>query len=242
MNIQLLSDLHLEFYPRGYLPTEFISNADVLVIAGDMAVGPKDVEFYLRFFATHYNHVIYVLGNHEAYGHSLQEFDYLEVPANVHFLNPGCIKLGDTTFIGGTLWTDFRNNKASEKVSGKYITDFKRIQGFTTQKAKELYNYHHEYILKAVQAIPGKKVIITHFLPGKHCISPQYLNKGYPTDELNAYFAPEPVIPTTEVSHWLFGHTHDSVDTTINNTRYLANPYGYLGHELNHNFHPRLQL
>ena len=238
MNIKLFSDLHTEFWPPGFFPDYLTEHSDVLILAGDIAVGKLNVEKFLHRVAPFHKHVIYLPGNHEYYRHDIHCLDSLELPMNVHYLNPGCIKIDDTTFIGATLWTNFNNNIASEKVASKYINDFKSIQGFTTKHCIELYNYHYQYILKALRDVPGKRIVITHFLPSKQCIHPRWNKEDFPTKQLNDYFANDldELILAHQPSHWLFGHTHDTIDTTLGNTRLLANPYGYRNHEVNKRF------
>jgi predicted phosphodiesterase len=225
MKIHLLSDIHSEFI-KGSLKTFFenlLAPADILVLAGDIAVGKTNLLQAVEFFAKHYKHVILVLGNHEAYnGLGLTQFDGLETPSNVHILNPGSVTLEGITFTGGTLWTNFGNDPRAVNTAKSYINDFKR--GITTDEVTDLYNEHLEFIKQN-----PADIIVTHFLPCKECIDPRYLN---PTDTvLNKYFANDltEYIKTLDTKYWLFGHTHSKVDTQVGTTRLLANPLGYPG-------------
>ena len=68
MRIQIASDLHLEMLHRsfpGYNPVKPSSSADVLVLAGDIASLTDGVEAFADWPVP----VIYVHGNHEAYGY-----------------------------------------------------------------------------------------------------------------------------------------------------------------------------
>ena len=60
MRIRILSDLHLEIWPLELPPAE----ADVVILAGDIANAAEGVEWAKRIFATP---VLYVPGNHEPY-------------------------------------------------------------------------------------------------------------------------------------------------------------------------------
>jgi len=231
MKIRLLSDLHHEFFEDRLLYEPL--GEDVLVIAGDLAVGPKGVVNSLSKFASKNKHVIYVTGNHEYYHNSITETDeYIKrhfEGTNVHFLNPGAVTIDGVTFIGATLWSEFGKDAVAKFACARSINDFSTIRGFHTDKCVELYQKHSMYIKEAYEVYPGKKVIITHFLPDTHCISEQYRGP----DPINKYFANELgywICDLQDVPYWLFGHTHDNVDVTIGNTRCIANPYGY-----NHN-------
>lgn len=124
MNIQLLSDLHLEVHP--HFKPEPAAGADVLVLAGDIgSYQPgsllQDSDFGLqRFsplpqFAGWPVPVIFVPGNHE---YDMQDFDAAHAR-----LRETCERLGmvwleresvqmefggrPVRFVGTTLWTDF---------------------------------------------------------------------------------------------------------------------------------------
>ena len=117
MRIALASDVHLEF---GHLEIENKDNADVLVLSGDICVaksfGPKDDRFF-QDASNKFKDVVYVMGNHEHYNGDFAESEKTLRAAlarydNIHFLEKQSVKIGDVTFVGGTLWTDM--NKRDE--------------------------------------------------------------------------------------------------------------------------------
>jgi hypothetical protein len=110
-------------------------------------------------------------------------------------------------------------------MSKRCINDYRRIKGLEYQV---LYKKHLSFIKQAYEAIPGKKIIVTHFLPAQACISPRFRNDGL----INYYFAnslDKWIDSLSDVPYWFFGHTHDQVDTIIGTTRLIANPTGYPG-------------
>jgi predicted phosphodiesterase len=235
MKIQLLSDLHLEFYhdPEHFMET-LIQPADVLVLAGDIHVGIRNTARAINYFAKHYDNVVYVPGNHEFYGkRKLEDFDdpklfEARLATNVFYLNANHIQIGDITFIGAALWTDFNNNPLIKMTAESHIQDFRRIDT-TIDEMACINRIHKGYLKFAYEEFTGKKVMITHFLPAMQCISPRYRNVDQITSDLNYYFANtmDDWIETLSDVTWLFGHTHDDVDITIGQTRCLARPCGY---------------
>lgn len=227
MKIRLLSDVHHEFYEDKRLYSN--KGEDVLVIAGDLNVGHEKCWSALKQFADHVEHVVYVPGNHEYYHQNMAEFDrYMEVfcmGTNIHYLNPGHAYIDDVCFIGACLWTNFGDNKFNQVVCTQRINDFRIIKGFSGDKCTQLYNKHADYIKRQYEAVEGKKVIVTHFLPDHACVAPQYRGP----DVLNHYFANNlgDWISELRDTTWLFGHTHDLVDIQIGDTKVIANPYGY---------------
>lgn len=249
MKIKLLSDLHTEFRPpkefRDYLRYD---GEDVLILAGDIASGSTNTMDVIKSFKKEgYRDIIYVPGNHEYYGTSIRDFDAkmalkcAPIP-DVHFLNPGWVKIQDTIFIGGTLWTNFRCDPLAELDASRSISDFHRIAGFRPEHAALMY-YNHVKLFKDVNKLfPNeKKIFISHFLPAVECISPRWRDSE---NMLNNYFANDlgEWIEELENSTWLFGHTHDSVDIKIGSTRLISNPYGYFGREVNPDFKPFLYI
>jgi len=228
--MKLISDLHFEFYEDQAILEE---KGDILVIAGDLCVGADNAIYYLKHFAKNYDHIIYVPGNHEYYGGSIDEFDSqlknTFKNTNVHFLNPGFVKIDNKLFIGATLWTNFRNNIHSAMAAGRQINDFRIIKGFNPRKAIDLFNIHYKFIQDAYKIRNDNQVyIVTHFLPTLECVHPRY------HDALNHYFANDLGDFVYELdATWMFGHTHDRTSFSKNDAILEANPYGY---NLNSNF------
>jgi Icc-related predicted phosphoesterase len=239
MKIALFSDLHSEFVSgsnlQHFLAPMLKCDADVCVLAGDIASGRDNVKKVLRIFADAYDQVVYLPGNHEYYGSSIAVFDTLEMTeSNIHILNPGIVEIRGVTFIGATLWTNFRNDVLAEMAARSYIADFTRIKGFTPLDAKNIHSNHLQYIKMMYENTPGKKVIVTHFLPAEACVSERFRDGNL----LNNYFANnlDSWIGNMSDTTWLFGHTHDSMDLMLGDTRLVCNPYGYINYETNNGF------
>ena len=235
MKIRLLSDLHTEFrLPYKTHPMSEYRGEDVLVLAGDIASGSTNTMDVIKHFkSVGFPHIIYVPGNHEYYGTSVQDFDSkmrekCAKLTGVHFLNGDTIILNNVRFIGASLWTNFNDNPISEHAARTMIADFKHIKGFKPSGAKDMYRRHLEYIKMQHEnrAQYQQSVIVTHFLPAQVCISPRF-RADY--TGLNDYFAnrlDDWIYEMTDAT-WLFGHTHDTVDTVVGTTRLVANPHGY---------------
>lgn len=231
MKIRLLSDLHHEFYHDQLLYEPL--GEDVLVVAGDLTVGATRVIEALKRFADKITNVVYVTGNHEYYNSNMPYVNEAIMKGthgtNIHFLNPGSITLfadKPVTFIGGTLWSEFNKDAIAKFACSHSINDFNSIKGFSTDKCVELYVEHAKFIKEAYEKLPGKKIIVTHFLPDTACISAQYRGP----DPLNTYFANQLgdwISNLKDVPYWLFGHSHTPTNIFIGEVNLIANPYGY---------------
>ncbi len=117
MKIQLLSDLHREMDPTFSVPD---TDADVIILAGDIDVGIKGIEWAISEALRLQKSVLYIAGNHEYYRHEYfslqgQIREIAESCSLVHFLECDEIIIGDVRFLGTTLWTDYACTRLSEQ-------------------------------------------------------------------------------------------------------------------------------
>lgn len=207
------------------------SGVEVLVIAGDLAVG-HGIGPALDRFCERYESatVVYVHGNHEAYGSTRPEVVEITREActrhsNLRWLDAGLVELQGQRILGAPLW--FRRPlDESTKVA---MNDFLEIRDFETwvydENARALDFFERE--------LRRGDVVVTHHLPVEAAVAPQW--KGSP---LNAFFVcdVEPLLRERAPAVWIHGHTHDSVDLRLGSTRVLCNPFGYARYELNRAF------
>ena len=123
MKLHVLSDLHIEF-GNFEIP---VTNADVVILAGDIHVGTKGIEWATE--AIKGIDVIYIIGNHEYYRGALpkltDKINSISKHTNVHVLENDAITIGNVKFLGCTLWGDFHllnnldvsANTAAEKMN-----------------------------------------------------------------------------------------------------------------------------
>jgi predicted phosphodiesterase len=244
MKIRVLSDLHLEFYDW----TPPAAEADVVVLAGDIHVGSRGLEWARKQFPT--TPVIYVAGNHEFYGGQMSEvLAALREVADrlgVHLLEADELVLDDTRFLGATLWTDFAlygtgpGLLRSMDVAKQGINDFRLIRRdggpFRPEHAREIHLAQVSWLeAKLNEVFDGPTVVITHYLPLRQSIHPRYAG-----DPFNPAFASDLArLVKPPVMLWIHGHTHESFDYVVDGTRIVCNPRGYLPMEPNSAFDPR---
>ncbi|QTD45686.1 metallophosphoesterase [Ottowia testudinis] len=252
MNIQLLSDLHLE-ENTGFRPQP-APGADVLVLAGDIgsyqhgsalpALG--DGDFGLGRFAGWPVPVLVVPGNHE--------YDALDFDATHARLRATCERLGliwlerethvlrGVRFIGTTLWSDFD----ALAPRGPTATLADRLQA--REKAYRAANHYLRFAaatrdgesflaeqtraqalvcqqwLRAALAEPfdGPTVVVTHFAPSLQSADPRY---GLVPGTAGFCNALDELLPLADL--WLHGHLHCPIDYRAGRCRVVANPLGY---------------
>ncbi|MBM3852169.1 MAG: phosphoesterase [Verrucomicrobia bacterium] len=232
MRLHIISDLHLEFAPFRMPAIE----ADVVVLAGDVGVGHNGLKWIRASIPT--TPVIYVLGNHEFYGETMPsliaELRAEAAGTHVHILENSRVDLGEVTFLGATLWTDFALN-GDPVVGGlaaeQGMSDFRRIRtspGYRNLRASYLRRVHADSVrwlqTEAAACRDRKLVVVTHCPPSARSISPLYAG-----DPLNAAFASnlDPLVAESGALLWVHGHTHAAADYAIGRTRVLGNPRGY---------------
>lgn len=230
MKIQVLSDLHFEFHPdrgRAFVDSLDPSIADVLVLAGDIATGDLLLDA-LKLFKEKFEHVVFVAGNHEYYGCSVN--DLLEIRyavhrdlLNIYWLERGTVRIEGVGFIGTTLWFDDLGGRKNN------LSDFRAIRDFEPWVYKE-FRLSRAFLHRNTRTTD---VVITHHLPSYRSVA-----KKFESDPLNCFFVSdvEDTIRERQPKLWIHGHTHASCDYNIGETHVVCNPYGYDGREVNPEF------
>ena len=265
MLIKPVSDLHLEFSDFD-VPHD---GADVLILAGDVLVakylqypaiglGVVFQEFLARVSDT-FEHVIYVAGNHEFYkGYLNKSYNLMREEAdkhgNIHILQNSIKKIGDVTFIGGTLWTDFHNNDplvqyyAKDNMSDYRMITIDRENGsYGGLRPHDVYMEHVKtatFIYHSLKAYDNC-VVVTHHAPTLQAIKQEHwsnyfsgLNYAYASDLEHLMLSED------APKYWIHGHTHHSHVVPIGNTTVVANCRGYQNETYNEStgFNPHLIL
>ncbi len=225
MKIDIISDIHLTCFKdlgEDFVYT-WIPEGEVLVLAGDVG------EFHwwqaksrlINVFCEKYDHVLYVAGNHDYYGTSLEEGDahFRAVEdriQNFHFLERDLLELDGVKFAGCSLW--FKEDPMSVHYE-KFMNDFSQIRAFKPA----VYRRNIESI-GFLGELEETDVVITHHMPSQHSV-----HEKYKKDPMNRFFlcAVDDVILDLQPKYWVHGHTHLPCDYNLGNTRVVCNPKGY---------------
>ncbi len=246
MRLQVLSDLHLEFAP--FEPPDV--NANLVVLAGDIHLGAATIPWALKHFPT--TPVVYVLGNHEFYGHALPTHIHtVKRRANgsrVHVLENDALVLGETVVLGCTLWTDFElfgNPRVAGAHATQCMTDYARIRVSPEYRRLRsidtalVHRRSRSWLEGQIAQHRGKTlVVVTHHAPSPRSLAPSTLQ-----DLTSAAYVSQldEVVERSEARLWIHGHVHTSSDYVLGRTRVLCNPGGYPD-EANPNFTPDLTI
>ena len=267
MKIRLWSDLHLEFREYRYdhifdpIWEEPGANKDqVLLLAGDIGCGILARHFVTEM-CNHFKYVVMIPGNHEFYYHDFEQViadwrafggqavDNIMVepgPENFHFLYNDTVVLDGVRFIGGTMWTDFDSaNPLAMGAAHRVMADYQEIRSRGERITPHFIICEHDKFMTFLleefdKPFDGKTVVMTHHSPGN-----EVRRRGRKIDNLGAaYFA-----DLEQMVGWhnksclhVHGHTHQSFDYNINETRVICNPYGYWGHSTNADFDSKLVI
>jgi predicted phosphodiesterase len=234
MKLQIASDLHIEFTRHSFPNLAHLdeADADVLVLAGDIDAGLHAVEQY----RAHAKPVVYVHGNHEAYGRHYETLaGQLEKAAdgtNVHYLERQAWIYQDVRFLGCCLWTDYRldgNPLEAMAQAELHMNDHSQIRKgygmrvFAPADALADHRRSVEWLRKTLaEPFDGKTVVVTH-----HGVTPQSIDPKYAGDPLNPAFASDLTDLVGLADLWIHGHTHRSLDYQVGRCRVIANPRGY---------------
>lgn len=239
MKLLILSDLHLEVW-RDQVPlsTAMKERTDIVILAGDIDTGTRGISWAETFFSG--IPVIYVHGNHEAYGQHLDQLQLAldeasQKTKNVHFLQMRELRLGNVRFLGCTLWTDFRlfgDEHYAHAISAcrEVVNDYEQIRIGPNGPQKllpidtERIHFQHRQWLKERLAEPydGRTIVVTHMAP-----SMQSVTAKHTSDPASAAYASRLDELARRADMWIHGHTHASLDYRLGGCRVLCNPLGY---------------
>jgi predicted phosphodiesterase len=223
-----------------------INDADVVVLAGDIARPREAASWALRYDKP----VLYVLGNHEFYGSSIDgavaELKQLCEGTQVHVLDNDEVVIDGVRFLGSTLWSDFmlfgngEERAAAVQEALRLMRDFSRIRLrrdgealFTPADCAALFERNAAWLDRRLDTPhAGPTVVITHHAPSRQSIHPRF--SGSP---LNACFVSDAdrLVGGRRAHLWIHGHTHDSFDYVLDGTRVVCNPRGYAKAGVNEN-------
>ena len=249
MKIQILSDLHLEFF-YSYQKDIFdhlSCDSDIVILAGDTFSYDnieKQVEFIDSLFVNPVTlkrkKIIIIPGNHDYYRSFIDETNQKIKSVtreydNITFLNNEYIEFEDCVFIGACGWHDTYN-----KVDAYFLNDFRYIYDFTLNpnKAVSLNRESYAYFDNAMTELKDKKIVcITHNSPLLDFIPDKYrgsnINKFFANDWSNLIIKHKPL-------YWISGHFHQSVSFKKYNTTFIENGYGYYPNKITPNFNSNL--
>ena len=220
------------------------------MLAGDIHLGREGRRWARRHFAD--QPVVYVLGNHEFYRHSLPELtETLKREtrgSHVHVLENGAAEIGGFSFLGCTLWTDFQlasKPEAAMRTAESEMSDYSIIFHSAENRllcARDTAQLHAESVSwlrnQLAKCNPARTIVVTHHAPSSRSEAPYHVN-----GPLSAAFASKLdwLVEQSRVPLWIHGHTHYNVDYTLGSTRVLTNQLGYPG-EFCNGFDPALVI
>lgn len=238
MKVAVLSDLHIDVHEDW--PMLPMVNADVLILAGDVAEGPLSLKWAIAQQEWLGIPVVLVPGNHEYYRYEMRglEEQYTTMAQNayeVHVLQCGRLDFRDYAILGCTLWTDFAldgDASQSELDAMGFMLDYRCIsRGGRLMVPADTVAIHREHRswlqaeLQKVSAEGKMAIVVTHHGPSPRSVAGKYLHS-----RLNPAFVSD-LSAWMETSWapalWIHGHTHDAFDYREGYTRVVANPRGY---------------
>ncbi len=233
MKLNFVSDLHQEFL--GYKWDLVKTDADVIILAGDIGQGVLGVEWAIRQSEKLDIPIIYIFGNHEYFKNDFSIIDHAKEytdGTNVRVLNRDIVEFEDYRILGTTLWTDYclygePSKKVAMHAAQDCIADHSLITYdghiFTTEDALSEHKKDLEFLNIALQST-DKNIVVTHHAPTYHASHPSF--RG---DMCTPAFCSdlEGFIAERKPKVWISGHSHYAYRKQIWDTLCISNPKGY---------------
>lgn len=225
--------------------------SSVLIVGGDVSDSIGDTQSALAEAARHYQHVVYVDGNHEFQEQrELTIYEQMDMLADIQQTIPNLIYLDGTTmsrrdidgvaFIGGNGWYDWRVfeeegvtypmafSSWDERSIDRYLNFgddlFPNVTAYdqATRINTAIQDAQDDPMVRAI-------VVATHTAPLKECLeftsNPQY-NAGSPSYS-NTLFREHLDNPPSKLKLWTYGHTHNRKMFDHNGVTIVNNCFGY---------------
>ncbi len=258
-SIQIVSDIHLEFYKDNNFPI-INRHAPYLALLGD--IGYIEKQYYRDFLeiqSKKFEKVLILIGNHEFYSRKYSVDQLIQMARNICESFDNVILLDrnhyniteKTVILGATLWSNI-SSYASTQINDfnkilvfpkatKYIKH-KEMLGLTNRNininlTKEIYYEYHKrdvaYLTEQIEFFKKQNkeiIILTHHAPSL------IMNGKYSGNKIESAFATDlTYLFEPPVIAWISGHVHANVDTKINNIRCVSNCMGYKGEDAGYN-------
>lgn len=248
MKIQIASDLHTEH--GHHSPWLASTDADVLVLAGDIGIGTHGLDWAADLSQEHGKPVLYVAGNHEfyhhEYRHTLAALRETAQRRGVLFLEQDAVVIGGVRFLGTTLWTDYACNvqmppDLARWTANRQLADHELIrygdETFTPDDAYRLHRAAVTWLETQLKQPAGPTVVITHHGPSLLCEHPHF-----GMNEIAPCFYSERTELVQQADLWVFGHTHANIDIALEPGRLVSNQLGYPYERVPGGFNPACVL
>jgi len=238
MRLRVMSDVHVELHAdagRAFVESLPDADCDALVLAGDVCTVPGGLLTALSLFCRRFPRVVYVAGNHEFWRSERGRVRAAlrracELNPGLSVLDDDVVRIGGQRVVGTTLW--FPDSPAARMLSHDW-SDFIVIPGL--QKWLDRRSQGSARFLER-EVRPGD-VVVTHYLPSWKSVHPRWARESS-----NCFFVHdlEPLILERRPALWIHGHTHESMDYSLGQTRVVCNPFGYVPAPTNPSFDPGL--
>lgn len=213
----------------------------------------KFIKKFNKEIASKYDKCFYVVGNHEHYRYIFDQ----TIPSlreglkdtNITLLDNESVEYQDVLFYGTTLWTSYDNGNAVEmNVIQQMMNDYavifqkdptelsyveRRSGNTATIDPQFIFDVHRDQLAKLETFLADNRrrrvVVITHHAP---TLLAQNVGR-YGTNLTHAYCSDLHYLMAkyANIELWTYGHTHDSMDMKIENTRVVSNQLGYVGYD-----------
>jgi hypothetical protein len=247
MKFQILSDQHLELAKNlDFFNDSFFPEADNLLIAGDFYSHNLsfDRDKIIRDkILPNWKNTVIIPGNHDFYCFSnlnctninasrfCSFLDVIEDSGNsVYYGNNVVVNISGVNIVCSSLWSYI--DPIDAYYFNNRMNDFRCIPNFDVDLVNSLYDesvlFLRDYFSSCVSS---RNIVLSHNLPSYSLISDRW--RG---NDVNCYFASnldDFICDYSDlIPFWVHGHSHDFIDTSILNTRFIRNPMGH-PHERN---------
>lgn len=257
MIIDILSDLHLDFYFRGLPEEETVKShllrifekkkGDMLIVAGDIGHNNKQNIHILKHIKSifGYKYIVCVLGNHDYYlvdlhtrigygSNSLLRAEKMRKLINkeesMYCLDGNIIEIEGIKIGGCDSWYD---GEYADVHFGKSDEEIRKLWRESINDVNYIHNINWgEYALlereKIEKIYKDVDIMITHVNPS---IKKEHTSKRFREEATTGFFTFDGsnFLENGAMKYWIYGHTHDSMEYEMDGVKCICSAMGYPG-------------
>jgi Icc-related predicted phosphoesterase len=207
--------------------------ADILILAGDLASRCDVLTSGFRALTSRFRKVLYVPGNHELWltdatdsATSLEKFAHVCALATDHGVSTSPFEEGALSIVPLFAWYDYTFGLPNAELESRWM-DFRACRWPGTAGAREIADHFLALNLPALYPRHGRVISFSHFLPRIDILP------ANPRPEVRMLY---PVLGTTRLDQQIrqlqpaihvYGHSHLNRQVTLDGTSYVNNAFGY---------------
>jgi predicted phosphodiesterase len=243
LSADFMSDLHVDKWDGETYDYAAHKKSDIAIVAGDVADGSAAALAELKRIAAVYKTVLFVDGNHEfRKAEKAYNFDFAAVEKelrdgiagipNVTYLRDKPFVKDGVAIIGRNGHWDYKiadgitEKDAIDDAAKEFKSTFNEAASFSKLARRDYYALREQVISLNKDPSIHTIVVVTHTVPRQELLNRTYSLNWLSRGGASVMRRLQPYDTHNKIKFWLFGHSHEQIQQSIDGVFYRENPRG----------------